>query len=62
METTIEGDESKGSPMNLVWFLDDCAKRILFSDNGSVTQSKESKVLPVIQHILSLFDTNYEFM
>jgi hypothetical protein len=52
----------KGSFTNVVWFLDDYANRTLFSDNGSIAQSKESKVLPVIQYILSLFHTNYEFM
>ena len=48
--------------MNLVWFLDDCANRTLFSYSGSMPQCKESKVLPVIQYILSLFHKKYEFM
>jgi hypothetical protein len=48
--------------MNLVWFLDDCANRTLFTYSGSMPQSKESKVLPVIHYILSLFHINYEFM
>ena len=36
--------------MSLVWFLDDCIIGTLLN-SGSITQSNESKVLPVIQYI-----------
>ena len=57
----MEGDGSNSSFMNLVWFQEELCQWNTIVNSNSIAQSKESKVLPVIQFIQSQFHTNYEF-